>query len=302
MEGHPPYVPQSTNLGLKYKRRMLYCPMDSAELKIDGLYNTGALTSGIPESDLRKITLLTPESIIKEGPPPNFQIMVANGQLETPKATLELKFEVGDIEFHEIFIVIDNLTGSIIGLMFLQRNHTVLDMRQEILNFPYFSMQLETADHKYSNVMEPILDACDITIPPNDRVTTQTQSQIYSKHNVTGILQPNDTLHYEGDVTFCPGVITMTEHCTKAHLTNFTDQPFCIEKRLHRANFLGTTTEQLKNIQPVDPVTTWHLLQENEDNAIQYVGSLLKTHRTVKTWNNFGSLHQRIQVMKRLIL
>ena len=220
--------------------------MDSAELKIDGLIDTGALTSGIPESDLRKITLLTPESIIKEGPPPNFQIMVANGQLETPKATLELKFEVGDIEFHEVFIVIDNLTGPIIGLMFLQRNHIVLDLRQGILNFPYFSMQLETADHKYSNVMEPILDPCDITIPPNDRVTTQTQSQIYSEHNVTGILQPNDTLHYEGDVTFCPGVITMTEHCTKVHLTNFTDLPFCIEKGLHIANFLGTNSRTIE--------------------------------------------------------
>ena len=54
---------------------------------------------------------------------------VGNGQLETPKSTIELKFEVGDIEFHEIFIVMENLTGPIIGLMFLQRNHTVLYMR-----------------------------------------------------------------------------------------------------------------------------------------------------------------------------
>ena len=132
-EGHTPYVPLSTNLGLKYKRRMLYFPMGFGELTIDGLVDTGALTSAIPESDLRKIKLLTTQSIIKEGPPPGFQIMVANEQLEKPKATLELKFEVGDIEFHEIFIVRDNLTGPIIGLMFLQRNHTELDMREEIL-------------------------------------------------------------------------------------------------------------------------------------------------------------------------
>ena len=39
------------------------------------------------------------------------------------------------------------------------------------------------------------------------------------------------------------------------------------------------TPEQLKNIQPVDPVTTWHLLRGNEHNAIQYVSSLLKTQR-----------------------
>ena len=78
--------------------------------------------------------------------------MVANGQLETPKSTIELTFEVGDIEFHEIFIVMENLTVPIIGLMFLQRNHTVLDMRQGILNFPFFPMQLKTADHQSSNV------------------------------------------------------------------------------------------------------------------------------------------------------
>ena len=77
-------------------------------------------------------------------------------QLETPKKTIELKFEVGDIDFHEIFTVMENLTGSIIGLMFLQQNHTILDMRQGILIFPFFSTQLKTADHRYSNVLEPI--------------------------------------------------------------------------------------------------------------------------------------------------
>ena len=129
-DGEPDYVPLTTNLGLKYKRRMLYFPMDFGELTLDGLVDTGALSSAIPEADLRKIRLLAPQSIIKEGPAPNFQIMVANGQLETPKSTVELKFEVGDINFHEIFIVMEKLTSPLIGLSFLQRNNTILDMRQ----------------------------------------------------------------------------------------------------------------------------------------------------------------------------
>ena len=109
--------------------------------------------------------------------------MVANGQLETSKGTIELKFEVGDIEFHEIFIVMEHLTVPIIGLMFLQRNHTVLDMRQGILNFVFFfSMQLKTADHKYSNVLEPILNPTDITIPPNDTVLIKTNSLLYPEN------------------------------------------------------------------------------------------------------------------------
>ena len=79
--------------------------------------------------DLQKIRLFS-QSVIREGQLPKFQTIAANGQLETPKSLIELKFEVGDIGFHDIFIVMENLTGPIISLMFLQRNHTVRDMRQ----------------------------------------------------------------------------------------------------------------------------------------------------------------------------
>ena len=121
--------------------------------------------------------------------------MVANGDLKTPKSTIELKFEVEDIEFHEIFEVMEKLSSPVIGLMFFQRVHTVLDMRQNILNFPYFSMQLKTVDHKFSNAMEPLLSPDDVTIPPNDLTVITTHSQFYTENAVTGILQPSDLLH-----------------------------------------------------------------------------------------------------------
>ena len=220
-QGEPSYIPLSTNLGLKIKRRMIYFPMDFGELTLDGLIDTGAHSSAIPEADLRKIRLLAPQSIVKEGPAPSFQIMVANGDLETPKSTVELKFEVGDIEFHEIFIVMEKLSSPIIGLMFLQRNHTVLDMRQGILNFPFFSMQLKTADHKYSNVMEPILNPEDVIIPPNDRTIISIQSRIYAENAVTGILQPSEPLNEENDITFCAAIITIDEGTTRIHIKKF---------------------------------------------------------------------------------
>ena len=207
--GEPDCVPLTTNLGLKYKRRMLYFPMDFGELRLDGIVDTGALSSAIPEADLRKIRLLAPQSIVKEGPAPNFQIMVAYGQLETLKSTVELKFEFGDIEFHEIFIVMEKLTSPLIGLSFLQRNNTILDMRQGVLNFPFFSMQLKTADLKYTNVMEPICISEDVTIPPNDRHTVQLASQLYEDTTVTGILQPSNTITDDGDISFCAALVTL---------------------------------------------------------------------------------------------
>ena len=127
-QGEPDYVPLTTNLGLKSKKRMLYSPLDFGELTLDGLVDTGALSSAILGAALCKIRLLAPQSIIKEVPAPNFQIMVAKGQLESPKSTVELKFEVGDNDLHEIFIVMEKLTSLLLGLLFLQRNNTILDI------------------------------------------------------------------------------------------------------------------------------------------------------------------------------
>ena len=70
-QGEPSYVPLSTNLGLKIKRRMLYFPMDFGELTLDGLVDTGAHSSAIPEADLRKIDTSTCTPInSKRGPCP----------------------------------------------------------------------------------------------------------------------------------------------------------------------------------------------------------------------------------------
>ena len=79
--------------------------MDFGELTIDGLIDTGALTSAVSEADLNKIKLLSSDAILDTGPPPNLQIMVANGQLENPIGTVQLKFEVADMEFRERFII-----------------------------------------------------------------------------------------------------------------------------------------------------------------------------------------------------
>ena len=307
-DGEPDCIPLSTNINLKCKKRMLYFPMDFEELTIDGLVDTGALSSAIPEMDLRKIRLLSPQSVIREGPPPNFQIMVTNGQLETPKSTIELKFEVGDIEVHEIFIVKEHLTGPIIGLMFLQRNHTVLDMRQGILNFPLFSMQLKTADHKYSNVLEPILNPTETTIPPNDRVLIRTNSLLYPENAVTGILQPSDLLHEEGDITFCPALVTLNDGNIMIPVNNFTDHPYKLKKGLHIANFSVMTLEQMKYVKPVDPASTWHLLQ-NREQAARYVSSLIKTNRNPPNSENYwfptpenpGNPEEHTPIQKRIL-
>ena len=187
-DGLTRFQPLSTNLPLKKKRKLLYFPMDFGELNNDGLIYTGALSSAIPEADLRKIRLLAPHTILNEGPPLGFQIMVANGQLEAPIETVELQFEIGVIIFREKFIVLTNLTSPLIGLLYLQRNSTILDMRQVILNFPFFSMQLKNEDRTYPNVIESILNPVENTIQPGKRTTIWVNAQIYTDNKATGII------------------------------------------------------------------------------------------------------------------
>ena len=285
--GEPDYVPLTTNLGFKYKRRMLYFPMDFGELTLDGLVDTGALSSAIPEADLRKIRIFFPQSIVKEGPALNFQIMVANGQLETPKNTVELKFEVGDIEFHGIFIVMEKLTSPLIGLSFLQRNNTILDMRQGVLIFLFFSMQLKTADHKYTNVMEPICIREEVTIPANDRHSILMASQLYEDTTVTGILQPSNNITDDGDIAFCAALVTLTNGQVSIHSNNFTDSPYTLPRGTQVANFTVLTPEQMKYVKPIDPVTTWHLLQANPENAAYYASSLIKSTKPEDVNENY---------------
>ena len=105
--------------------------MDFAELNLDSLVDTVAISSAIPEPDLRKIRLLAPQSKTKEGPAPNCQRMVANRQLKKLKTFVEFNFE-----FHEISIFMETFTTSpLIDLSFFQRNNTILNMRQGVFNF-----------------------------------------------------------------------------------------------------------------------------------------------------------------------
>ena len=298
-DGLTRFLPLSTNLPLKNKRKLLHFPMDFGELNFDGLINTGALSSAIPEADLLKIQSLAPNTILNEGPSPEFQIMVANGQLEAPIATVELQFEVGDITFREKFIVMTNLTSPLIGILFLQRNSTILDMRQRILNFPFFSMQLRIEDRTYPNVIEPILNPVDTILQPGKRTTIWVKSQIYTENETTGINQPSPLLENDEDLLICPAISSTQNNKHMVQINNFLDHPYILKKGTHIANFSILTPEQTKHIRPVNPTSVRHFLNNNHDDAIHYINSLLKTSKTNEVDEATGAQRHKTRAMKR---
>ena len=66
-------------------------------------------------------------------------------------------------------------------------------MRQGILNFPFFSMQLKNEDRTHPNVIGPIINPVDTILQRGKRTTIWVKSQIYTENEGTGIIQP---LHF----------------------------------------------------------------------------------------------------------
>ena len=118
-----------------------------------------------------------------------------------------------------------NLTSPLIGLLFLQRNSTILDMRQGILNFPFFSMKLKNEDRTYPNVNEPILNSVETTLQPGKRTTIWVKSQIYTENGATGIIQLSPLLENDEDLLICPALPSTHNSKYMVRISSFLDHP-----------------------------------------------------------------------------
>ena len=165
----------------------------------------------------------------------------------------------------------EKLTSPLIGLCFLQRNVTILDMRQGVSNF-LFSMQLKTTDHKHNNVTEHNCTREVITFPSNDWHIFKIHPRLYVDTAVTEILQPSFALSEDSDIPYCAALVTLTIGQATMHMNNFTDHPYtCI------VNFSFLTPERMKYGKHLDTETTWHPLQDNPEMAAFNASTLIKS-------------------------
>ena len=127
-----------------------------------------------------------PSNILKINEPPNFQIQVANGQLEKPIATTTLKFDIGDHIFAEHFVVMKNLTGPIIRLHFMRHNSVVIDTTHGLIHFPHLTMQVKSALSQTSAKPQAVLIRNSIALPQMTTKTITAFVDHLSEWNTTG--------------------------------------------------------------------------------------------------------------------
>ena len=260
------YMPLSSTIVLKRKKEMLYVPLDFKNgLTIDALVDSGAYVSAIAQKELDRIQQQSPSNILKIDDPPKFQIQVANGQLEKPTATTTLKFDIGDHIFAEHFVVMKNLTGSIIGLHFMKHNSVVIDTTHGLIHFPHLTMQIKNASSQASAKPQLVLIHASITIP---QMTTKTITAFVdhsSECNTTGTVTPVEKLTEAASLIISHSMSTIIDRRIAVRVTNTTESPYTINKNTQIAEFSVLTPEQSKFIKPVDTAILSMILEGDPD-------------------------------------
>ena len=91
---------------------MLYVPLDfENNLTVDVWLDSRAYISAIAQNVLDRIQQKASNNLLKIDDPTNFQIQVANGQLDKPLATTTLEFETGDKIVVGNIVVMKKLTA-----------------------------------------------------------------------------------------------------------------------------------------------------------------------------------------------
>ena len=138
-------------------------------------------------------------------------------------------------------------------------------------------MQLKNEDLTYPNAIEPIVNPVELILQPGKRTTIWVKSQIYSDNEATGIIEPSPLLENDEDLLISPAFsLTQKKNKHMVQISNFLDHPYTLKNGTHVANFLILTAEQTKQIRPVNPTSVLHLLNNNHDDAIHYINSLLQ--------------------------
>ena len=225
------YLPLTSTVVLKKNQEMLYVPLDfEKNLTIDALVDSRAFVSAIAQDDLETIKQKAPNNILKINDPPNFQIQVANGQLQKPLLTATIKFEIGNNSFAEHFVVMRKLTGPIFGLHFMRNNSVVIDTTQGLKHFPHLTMQVKTASSETTAKPQPVITDETLTMPPATTKTITTFIDHPSRWNTTGTVTALEKFTETAPLLISHSMSTIIDKRIAVSVTNITESPYLIQK------------------------------------------------------------------------
>ena len=281
------YMPLSSTIVLKRKKEMLYVPVDFENgLTINALVDWGAYVSAIAQKELDRIKQQASSNILKIDEFPNFQIQLANAQLEKPIATATLKFDIGDHIFAKHFVVMKNLEGPIIALHFMRHNSVVIDTTHGLIHFPHLTMQLKSALSQTSAKPQAVLIHDNKTILQMTTKTITAFVDHLSEWSTTETVTPVEKLTKTASLSISRSIATIIDRKIAVRVTNTTESPYTINKNTQIAEFSVVTPEQSEFIKPVD-TAIFSMSREDDPDLITYLAELLRRNKPDQQKNTF---------------
>ena len=303
------YLPLTSTVVVKRKQKMLYVPLDfENNLTVDALVDSGAFVSAMAQDDLETIKKKAPNNILKIHDPPNFQIQVANGQLEKPLSTATLKSEIGDNFFAEHFVVRKKLTGPIIGLHFMRNNSVVIDTTHGLIHFPHLTMQVKTSSSETTTIPQPVFTDEALILPPTTTKTVTAFIDYPSKWNTTGTVTPLEKFTETASLLISHSMSTIIDKRIAVKVTNTTESSYLNKKHTQFAEFSVVTPEQSKHIKPVD-MAILSMIPQDDPDLTAYLNEFLRTSKHEQqdstlwfpTPENPGKLENRSPIQTRIL-
>ena len=249
-----------------------------------------------------------PNNILKIDDPPNFQIQVANGQLEKPLSTAMLKFENGNNSFAEHFVVMKKLTGPILGLHFMRNNSVVIDTTHGLIHFPHLTMPFKTASSETTTKPQPVITEEALTIQPTTTKTITAFIDHPSKWNTTGTVTPLEKFTETASLLISHSMSTIIVKRIAVRVTNTTESSYLIKKHTQIAEFSVVTPEQSKHIKPVD-MAILSMIPQGDPDLTAYLNEHLRTNKPEQqdstfwfpTPDNPGKLEDHTPMQTRIL-
>ena len=272
-------LPLTSTVFLKQKQARRFVPLDFENNQtVEAMVDSGAYVSPVTQNDLDTIKEKAPTKILKNDDPPDFQIQVANGQLEKPLETTTLKFENGDHYFAEHIVVLKKLTGPIIGWHFVRNNSVVIDTTHGLILFPHLTMQVKTASSETITKPQPVITEDALTIPPTTTKTITAFVDYPSKSNTIGTVTSLEKFTETATLLTSHSMSTIIDNRIAGRITNTTESICLIKKQTYIAEFPVVTPEQSKHIKPVD-MAILSMIPHGDPDLTAYLDELHRTNK-----------------------
>ena len=258
---------------------MLHIPLDfENNSTTDALVDSGAYVSAIAQKEFDIIKQQAPSRIFIVDDPPNFQIQVVNGQLEKPKATATLKFDIRNHISAEKFVVMKKLTGPITRLHFMGHNNVVIDNTQGLILFPHLTIQAKSSSSRTSVKPQVVLFHDSITVPPMTRKAITAFVDHLSERNITCTVNPVEKITKTPSLIISYSNSTIFDRKIAVRVTITTESPYTINRNTQFADFSVVTPEQSKFIKPVEAAILI-MFPEGDPDLTTYLTGLLRRNQ-----------------------